>query len=101
MASLLSFRRTAGLHAFDDRAQPLISAAGRRLLLRCGGRAAGRLLLRMFGELLLVDDARPVLAGTVAVDGALTGRVEGFPGDASGIVDPGFLGLGVAARGLA
>ena len=46
-------------------------------------------------------DASPVLAGAVAVVGALAGRVEGFPGDAGGIVDPGFFRLGVTAVRLA
>ena len=49
----------------------------------------------------LVRDARMVLAGAVAVVGALAGRQERFPRDAGRIVDPRLLRFGIAARRLA
>src|ERR1700747_1770148 len=48
-----------------------------------------------------MGDACPVFAAASPIDGALAPRVEGFPGDAGGIVDPGFLGLGITAGRLA
>src|SRR5262249_22114455 len=44
--------------------------------------------------------ARDPLAGAVAVVRALAGGVEGLPGNADGVVDPGFFRFRVAAGGL-
>jgi hypothetical protein len=45
-------------------------------------------------------DARSAFAAAVAIINALAASQEGFPRNASGIVDPRFFSLGVAAAGL-
>src|SRR5262245_29252229 len=85
-------RRTAIRIVIDDDVHgERPSAAARGLDLRFG------LELRCAaGALLLVRNARAVFAATVAVGRAFAGGVERFPGDACGVVDPGFFRLGVA-----
>src|SRR5215470_11131880 len=61
----------------------------------------GGRLRRAAGRLLLMCDARPVFASAIAIGRAFARRVEGFPCDPGGIVNPGFFGFGIAAGRLA
>ena len=103
------FRHDAGAdHGRDQqrRAERFGREAARQIefgmQLRCssGGSDSARPAERST-RLLLVRDAGVALAGAVAIGDAFACGQEGFPGNPGGIVDPGLLGFGVAAGGLA
>src|SRR5579859_3430975 len=72
-----------------------------RSLLAAGGGGFRRGLRRAACARFFMGDAGGVLATPVAIDGAFALGVARLPRDTRGIVDPGFLGLGIAAGGLA
>src|SRR5258708_24494806 len=62
------------------------------------GRRSGCSLRNAAG--LGMGHAGVILAGAIAVFRAFAGRVEGLPGNAGRIIDPGFLRLGITTGGL-